>query len=229
MRDFRDAKAMAHTLRSTLATQGHKITNSQSLELIARAFGAADWNTLSAAIRAEPKESSKVELPVLTAGQMFASSVVVPSAELDATLGRAMSYANRYKHQYATIEHLLLALIDDGDASSVLKACGADLGALQQGLAEYVENRLNILVRDDDGPTARPTAGFQRSVQRGHEYRKRLALGRSPVTGAEVLLGIFGESLSPAARLLGEQRVDREAVMHAVVGRKGEAGRDATL
>ena len=51
MRDFRDAKAMAHTLRSTLATRGHKITNSQSLEVIAKAFGAADWNTLAAAIR----------------------------------------------------------------------------------------------------------------------------------------------------------------------------------
>jgi len=228
MRDFRDAKAMAHTLRSTLATQGHKITNSQSLELIAKAFGAADWNTLSAAIRAEPKEPSKVERPVLTAGEMFASSVFMPSAELDATLGRAMSFANRHKHQYATIEHLLLALIDDGDASTVLKACGADLGALQQGLAEYIENRLNILVRDDDSPTARPTAGFQRSVQRGHEYRKRHGLGRTPVTGAEVLLGIFSESLSPAARFLGEQQVDRDAVADFVVGRKGEAGRNAS-
>jgi hypothetical protein len=216
MRDFRDAKAMAHTLRSTLATQGHKITNSQSLELIAKAFGAADWNTLSAAIHAEPKPTSKtapkVELPVLTFGEMVAS--FVPSAELDATLGRAMSYANKYEHQYATIEHLLLALLDDADASSALRACGVDLGVLQQDLTTYIENGLNILVRDDGVP-ARPTAGFQRTVQRGHEYKRQL--GRSSVTGAEVLLGIFGESLSPAARLLGEQRVARDAVMDFVV------------
>ena len=223
MRDFRDAKAMAHTLRSTLATQGHNVTNSQSLELIAKAFGEADWNTLSAAIRAEPKESSKVERPVLTAGEMVAS--FAPSTELDSTLGSALACANLHKHGYATLEHLLLALVKDIDASRVLKACGADLEAMQHSLANYIETGLKLLVTDD-GPGAKPTAGFQRAVQRGQHYTKQL--GRSSVTGAEVLLGIFSESLSPAARFLGEQQVDRDAVADFVVGRKGEAGRNAS-
>src|SRR5437870_2061181 len=117
MRDFRDAKAMAHTLHATLATQRHKDTNSQILELIAKAFGAADWNTLAAAIRSgagAPRKdlSASLSIPAIEG---------VPdlpwSSELNAALHRALVYAKQRRHQHATIEHLLLALIDDADAA----------------------------------------------------------------------------------------------------------------
>jgi Glyoxalase superfamily protein/Clp amino terminal domain, pathogenicity island component len=115
MRDFRDAKAMAHTMRAALATKGLKITNSESLELITQAFGVADWNTLSAAIRGEmvgPRNSVPLpQFPTAESGPEF-------SAELSSTLNQALAHANQRKHQYTTLEHLLLALIDDVDADS---------------------------------------------------------------------------------------------------------------
>src|SRR6266446_4162316 len=106
MRDFRDAKAMAHTLRAALATKGLDITVSQSLELIAEAFGVADWNTLSAAIRAEaaaPRNNPAPTPPPTT------ERVPGPrlSTTLESTLHRALAHANQRKHQYATLEHLL--------------------------------------------------------------------------------------------------------------------------
>src|SRR6266436_1775803 len=100
MRDFRDAKVMARTLRAALAAKGLKITISESLELIAEAFGVADWNTLAAAIRAEapaPRESASAPPPPT------AESGAAPrfSAELESTLHRALTYANERKHEYA--------------------------------------------------------------------------------------------------------------------------------
>jgi Glyoxalase superfamily protein/Clp amino terminal domain, pathogenicity island component len=102
MRDFRDAKAMAHTLRVALAAKGHKVTNSESLELTAQAFGVADWNTPSAAIREE------------AAGPH--NNAPAPQFPTTATMHGALAYSRQRKHQYATLEHLLLALIDDVDA-----------------------------------------------------------------------------------------------------------------
>jgi hypothetical protein len=102
MRDFRDAKIMARTLRAALAAKGLKITISESLELIAQAFGVADWNTLSATIRAEaptrPESASPTPPPT-------AESVARPrfSVELEATLHRAIANANQRKHEYATL------------------------------------------------------------------------------------------------------------------------------
>jgi len=124
------------------------------------------------------------------------------SAELDATLRRAFAYANQRKHQYATLEHLLLALIDDADASAVMKACSADRDALKQKLASYLDNRLKKLVIDNGGD-AKPTAAFQRVMQRAALRTKEL--GRSTVTGAYPLVAIFAETQSPAAWLLGDQ------------------------
>jgi hypothetical protein len=89
MRDFRDAKAMAHTLRAALAAKGFNISVSQSLELIAQALGAADWNTLSATIRGE------------AAGPR--NNVPVPQFPTTATMHRALDYARQRKHQYETV------------------------------------------------------------------------------------------------------------------------------
>jgi Glyoxalase superfamily protein/Clp amino terminal domain, pathogenicity island component len=205
MRDFRDAKAMAHTLRAALAAKGHKITISESLELIAQAFGEADWNTLSAAIRAEapaPRESASPPPPPT------AESVGTPrfSVELEATLRLAHAFANERNHEYATLEHLLLALIDDVDASAVMKACAVDLGALKERLTSYIDDDLKELVIDDGGEP-RPTAGFRRVVQRA--VIQTQGLGRPTVTGAQVLVGIFAERESHAAYFLQEQDMTR--------------------
>jgi hypothetical protein len=118
MRDFRDAKIMARTLRSALAAKGLKITVSQSLELIAELFGADDWNTLAAAIRREeptPRERASPDHFRQPTTQSF-------SRELELSLHRTLGHADQRNHEYATLEHLLLALIDDPDASAVMTA-----------------------------------------------------------------------------------------------------------
>jgi hypothetical protein len=157
MRDFRNAKAMAQTLRAALATKGVKITIGQSLELIAEIFGQADWNTLAAAIRAEKSISrEKVSPPLPAVGSSFPPL----SSALALTLHRAFGFASQRKHEYATLEHLLLALIDDADALAVLRVCSADLGALAEKLVGYLDNELKTLVIDN-GADSKPTAAFQ--------------------------------------------------------------------
>jgi hypothetical protein len=200
MRDFRHAKTMAHALRASLAARGFKITVGQSLELIAEAFGMADWNTLSAKIRAEaagPRDNvSPPQFPTAWSGYAF-------SGALESTLLRTIAYSNRRKHEYATLEHLLLGLIDDVDASAVLTACKVDLGGLKERLVTYIDNDLKTLVIDD-GET-RPTAAFQRVIQRAAIHV--LSSGRQKVTGANVLVAIFAERESPAVHFLQEQEM----------------------
>jgi Glyoxalase superfamily protein/Clp amino terminal domain, pathogenicity island component len=221
MRDFRDAKAMAGTLRAALAAKGLKITVSESLELIAKAFGVADWNTLSAAVRAKapaPRNEFSPSPPpaaerVLGPGPHF-------SRELESTLHRALAGANHREHDYATLEHLLLALIDDQDASAVMKACNVDLGALKKNLANYIDNELTGLAKSH-GNDARPTSAFQRVVQRAVTHIQWS--GREEVTGANVLLAIFAETESPAVRLLGEQDMTRQDAVNFIVHGTGKA------
>jgi hypothetical protein len=221
MRDFRDAKAMAHTLRAALAAKGFKITISQSLELIAQAFGAADWNTLSAAIRAEEPGPRDNASPPQTADAVPGPRF---SRELESTLHQALGCANQRNHEYATLEHLLLALIDEPDASAVMKACGVDLAALKHQLTAYIDNEMEALVIED-GRDSRPTAAFQRVVQRAVLHVQ--GQGRQVVTGGQILLGIFSERESPAAWLLGEHditRQDAESFMaHGIVWGGGGA------
>ena len=209
MRDFRDAKVMARTLRSALATKGLNITVSQSLELIAEAFGVADWNTLSAAIRGE------------AAGPR--NNAHSPQFPTTATMHRALAYAIQRKHRYETLEHLQLALIDDVDASTVMKACKVDLGALREKLTNYIDNDLKTNVINDSGET-KQSAGFQRVVQRAAHYAE--GRGRPTRTGAELLVAIFAETESPAARLLAEQDMTRQDainfIIHGVVKGGGE-------
>jgi hypothetical protein len=210
MRDFRNAKAMAQTLRAALATKGVKITIGQSLELIAEIFGQADWNTLAAAIRAEKSISrEKVSPPLPAVGSSFPPL----SSALALTLHRAFGFASQRKHEYATLEHLLLALIDDAEALAVLRVCSADLGALAEKLVGYLDNELKTLVIDD-GADSKPTAAFQRVVQRAELRGKEL--GRSMVTGAYILEAITSETQSLAARLLGEQGITRQHLLSIV-------------
>jgi ATP-dependent Lon protease len=128
------------------------------------------------------------------------------SPELDATRRRALLSATQRTHQYATLEHLLLALLDDADATAVLKACNADLGALRTGLQVYVDRGLNNIAIQGEGE-AKPTAAFERAEQRAEVHAQER--GRPLVTGADMLMGIFPEMRSPAAQLLGEHGVSR--------------------
>jgi hypothetical protein len=217
MRDFRDAKAMARALRAALAAKGFKITISQSLELIAEIFGVGDWNTLAAAIRREAqRESASARPPAATAGWAPAQ---VFSRELELTLHRALAHANERAHEYATLEHLLLALIDDADASAVMNACNVDLGALQRDLANYLDNELKTLVTDNDRD-AKPTAAFQRVVQRAVLHIRNLD---RDVTGRDLLVAMFAERESPAVWFLGEQEMTRRDAASVILpgGKKG--------
>ena len=122
-------KLMARTLRASLASKGLKISVAESLELTAELFGLADWNTLAAAIQREPPASDTAS------AQPPRASIKWPSGftrELDLTLNRALTYAKARKHEFATLEHLLLALLDDPDASEVMKASEVDLEALRR-------------------------------------------------------------------------------------------------
>jgi ATP-dependent Lon protease len=129
------------------------------------------------------------------------------SPTLEATWSRALDHARQRNHQYATLEHLLLALVDDADASAVMRDCKADLGALKAGLISYLDNELKDLVTEKGG-AARPTAAFERVAQRAASHAQ--GLGRPAVTGANTLLALFPETRSPAARLLGKQGVSEE-------------------
>jgi ATP-dependent Clp protease ATP-binding subunit ClpA len=138
---------------------------------------------------------------------------------------RALAYARQRKHQYATLEHLLLALIDDVDASAVMNACKVDLGAIKTKLANYIDNDLKTLATDDGGEP-KQSAGFQRVVQRAAHYAE--GRGRPNRTGAELLVAIFAESESPAARLLGEQDMTRQDAINFIIHGIAKGGGDTT-
>jgi hypothetical protein len=212
---------MAGRLRAVLAAKGLKITVSESLELIAKAFGDADWNTLSAAVRAKaaaPRDKFS-PLPPSAAERILAPGPHF-SHELESTLHRALAGADHREQNYATLEHLLLALTDDQDASVVMKACNVDLGALKGNLADYIDNELAGLAKSG-GNDASPTSAFQRVVQRAVTHIQWS--GRGEVTGANVLLAIFAETESPAVRLLGAQDMTRQDAANFIGQGTGKA------
>ena len=144
------------------------------------------------------------------------------SRQLEESLHRAVAYANQRKHEYATLEHLLLSLVDDEDSAGVMRACDVDLGSLRTTLTNYVDNELRSLVVDD-GEDAKPTAGFQRVIQRAVIHVQ--SSGREEVTGANVLVAIFSERESHAAYFLQEQDMTRyDAVNYIAHGIAKKAG-----
>ena len=148
------------------------------------------------------------------------------SRQLEESLHRAVAYANQRKHEYATLEHLLLSLIDDEDATGVMNACEVELPALRTTLTNYVDNELRSLVVDD-GEDAKPTAGFQRVIQRAVIHVQ--SSGREEVTGANVLVAIFSERESHAAYFLQEQDMTRyDAVNYIAHGIAKKAGASET-
>ncbi len=144
------------------------------------------------------------------------------SRNLEETLHRAVAYANQRKHEYATLEHLLLSLTDDEDAASVMSACDVDLAALKKTLIGYLDTELRSLIVED-GEDAKPTAGFQRVIQRAVIHVQ--SSGRDEVTGANVLVAVFSERESHAAYFLQEQDMTRyDAVNYIAHGIAKKAG-----
>ncbi len=129
------------------------------------------------------------------------------SNTLEQAIHSALALANSRSHEFATLEHLLLALIDEPDASRVMKACSVDTEELRTTLVEFVDDDLSNLVTDIEGSEAVPTAAFQRVIQRAAIHVQ--SSGRTEVTGANVLVAIFAERESNAAYFLQEQDMTR--------------------
>ena len=129
------------------------------------------------------------------------------SNTLEQAIHAALAQANARRHELATLEHLLLALLEEPDATKVMKACGVDLDALRVTLEEFIEDELSTLVTEVDGSEAVPTAAFQRVIQRAAIHVQ--SSGRTEVTGANVLVAIFAERESNAAYFLQEQDMTR--------------------
>ena len=145
------------------------------------------------------------------------------AATLEQTLVRAIAIANDRNHELATLEHLLLALLDDPDALAALRACGADIDKIHSDLRRYIDDALIGLVnenRDD----AQPTIGFQRVIQRAMVQVE--SAGRERVTGANILVAMFGERDSFAVYFLNRHKVSRIDLMelHGTWHRQGAAG-----
>ena len=129
------------------------------------------------------------------------------SNTLETAIHNALGLANERRHELATLEHLLLALVDEPDAARVMKACSVDLEELRKTLVKFLDEELDSLVSDIDGSEAAPTTGFQRVIQRAAIHVQ--SSGRTEVTGANVLVAIFAERESHAAYFLQEQDMTR--------------------
>jgi ATP-dependent Clp protease ATP-binding subunit ClpA len=144
------------------------------------------------------------------------------SQSLEKALHQALTFANERQHEYATLEHLLLALIDDSDAAAVMKACNVDLDELKKTVVGYVDKELDNLITGYD-EDSKPTAGFQRVIQRAVIHVQ--SSGREEVSGANVLVAIFAERESHAAYFLQEQQMTRydavNYISHGIAKRPG--------
>ena len=146
------------------------------------------------------------------------------SRNLEKTLRRALALANARQHEYATLEHLLMALIDDDDAVAVLKACAVEVDRLRASLNDFLDHELTSLAVEGV-VDAKPTAGFQRVIQRAAIHVQ--SSGRSEVTGANVLVAMFSERESHAVYFLQEQNMSRldavNYISHGIAKRAGMA------
>ncbi len=144
------------------------------------------------------------------------------SQSLEAALHRALELANQRNHEYATLEHLLLALVDDRDAGSVMKACNVDVEKLRRRITEFLDKELGSL-ESKTATEAQPTTSFQRVIHRAVVHVQ--SSGREEVTGANVLVAMFAERESHAAFFLQEQEMTRfdavQYISHGIAKRPG--------
>jgi ATP-dependent Clp protease ATP-binding subunit ClpA len=147
---------------------------------------------------------------------------------LEKTLHSALANASERSHEYATLEHLLLALIDDPDAAQVMQACGVDLGDLGDVVRQYLDQEYQSLKTQDKGDPS-PTAGFQRVIQRAILHVQ--SSGKDTVTGANVLVALFSERDSYAVYFLQQQdmsRLDAVSFISHGIGKGGRRIEDRT-
>ncbi|OUR70885.1 ATP-dependent Clp protease ATP-binding subunit ClpA [Methylophaga sp. 41_12_T18] len=135
------------------------------------------------------------------------------SKELEQTLSQAFSYARKRSHEFLTVEHLLLALLENGQALAVLKACEVDIANLRQELNDFLADNLPTLAENSDRET-QPTLAFQRILQRAVMHVQ--SSGGNEVTGANVLVSIFSEQQSQAVYLLQKQEITRLDIVNAI-------------
>ncbi|WP_439106911.1 ATP-dependent Clp protease ATP-binding subunit ClpA [Congregibacter sp.] len=136
------------------------------------------------------------------------------SKELEQTLNDAFRAARSRRHEFMTVEHLLLALLDNNDAIRVLKACGAELSGLRGDLVEFIDSTTPLIPEEEQERETQPTLGFQRVLQRAVFHVQ--SSGRSEVTGANVLVAIFSEQESQAVYFLKTQSVSRLDVVNYI-------------
>lgn len=129
------------------------------------------------------------------------------SSTLEQAIHHSLAFANARKHETATLEHLLLALIDEPDAAQALQACAVNLDALRETVTNFLDEDCTILISETEGSEATPTAAYQRIIQRAAIHVQ--SSGREEVTGANVLVAIFAERESNAAVFLQEQDMTR--------------------
>ncbi len=141
---------------------------------------------------------------------------------LEKTLHAALSHASERSHEYATLEHLLFALIDDPDAAQVMEACGVDLGDLSDVVRQYLDQEYQSLKTEEKGDPA-PTAGFQRVIQRAILHVQ--SSGKDTVTGANVLVALFSERDSYAVYFLQQQDMSRLDAVSFISHGIGKGGR----
>ncbi|MBB1089289.1 ATP-dependent Clp protease ATP-binding subunit ClpA [Lysobacter sp. SG-8] len=144
------------------------------------------------------------------------------SKDLEFSIGQCYKRAREARHEYMTVEHLLLALLDNPSAEEVLKACGVDFHRLRSDLEQAIATSVSVLPEDIDRDT-QPTLGFQRVLQRAVYHVQ--SSGKKEVTGANVLVAIFGEKDSHAVYYLGQQDVARLDVVNYIshgIARRGE-------
>ena len=135
------------------------------------------------------------------------------SKNLETTLHRALAVAKTYRHEFATLEHLLYALMDDPDANAVLLGCGVELDILKKNINLFLDNDLSCLVVDDIAE-AKPTAGFQRVVHRAAIHVQ--SSGKHAVSGANILVALFSEKDSHAVYLLQEMNISRLDIVNYI-------------
>jgi hypothetical protein len=211
MRDYRDAKAMAHTLRDALASKDYKISVGESLELIAHLFGVADWNTLSALIK-------NAETTQDTTGKRRKAGHVQFAPTTEEALHRALGTAVERGQREATVEHLLLSLTRDPDVMAIMKAREVELSSFRNLIARSID----LHCESDGGGGGvdpKPSPAFQRVVQ--HAILDVQGAGGGSVTGANLLAAIFLDEESTAAQMLRERGIDRSDAVKATRHRTG--------
>ena len=136
------------------------------------------------------------------------------SRDIEVTLNLAFKDARAKRHEFMTVEHLLLALIDNNHAATALRACGADLGELREVLQNHVEATTPIIPQSDEERETQPTLGFQRVIQRAVFHVQ--SSGKKEVTGSNVLVAIFSENESHAVYFLKGQDIARIDIVNFV-------------